>query len=252
MAEFRKGNDSKPISSGEAKTEAPYIASNYDVVRVWHVEVGYKYPRLLYRARAELGTAYTHNMSYVYVVPHVNGTMNYRGISWKSKSTYFIFPKPPAKGTPGQTVTYSIPDSDLQQTIFHKDDGQVDLEWFASGVRDVEGAGGFGGYTNERTRSIKIMDNASATVNFYFTQPKWIPRLNYKVSISTPDGIVDVAITDKNQSALKFTVNSQITLGLATVPVDDDNATQIRLAMPESIQALQKWIPYKKIEMLED
>ena len=40
-------NKSKPISSGEAKTEPPYSASTYDVVRVWHIESGYEYPRFL-------------------------------------------------------------------------------------------------------------------------------------------------------------------------------------------------------------
>lgn len=236
----------------QAKTPTTYSLNNWDMERVWVQNEGLDLPKLVYRVKADLGTPLTHGMNYIYVVPHIKGTMNYMGLTWKSRGAFFRFPSPFPVGTLNQEVTYSISNEDLEHRINDNIDGVIDVKWFASGVRDVQGAGGFSTYNNSRTRTTKVNSQSSALVNFYFTQAKWIPSLNYKVSVSTPDGIADIAVTYKQNAGIRFSVSSLIELGIPTIPIDSNTATQVRVSTQDGVKALQSWSKYTNIEMLED
>lgn len=236
-------NSTNRVSPILSKIKQTYLNYNWDMERVWTITNGYTLPRLVYRVPADLGEGLTHSMTYFYVVPDLEGTMNYKGQTWKSKGAFFRFPDPPLKGTAGQQVTYTIPESDLKQTIDHKEDGIVDLIWFASGVRDALGAGGFASYQKEKTRTVTVSTSMSATVNFYFTQPHMIPSVAYKVSISTPEGILDTtAISGREYSVIRFSVGANALMSLILVDRDDDLATQIRVSTPDGIKALRLYV----------
>lgn len=246
-------NGSVTLDRAQYKYVITYETIGWDMEGYWTIDKeGELYPRLIRRAFVDFGIPLTHNMNYVYVIPHINGTMKYMGSTWKSKGPFFSFPSPPAQGVLGQEVTYSIPDSDLNARIVHDEDGEIDVVWFASGIRDLDGAGGFGSYNDQKRRTITVGGKASATVNFYFTQPHLIPTVNYKVSISTPDGVVDVRAVSKEMSALKFCVDTNIQLGIALVEPNSSKATKIRVAMPEGIKAFEVYTKYKDVKMEED
>lgn len=252
MAELIHNKIVGTVSPHVIRKKVTYENANWDMERVWYIKEGFETPRLVYRAEGNLGTPLTHNMTYMYVVPHVKGTMNYMGLTWRYRGTFFSFPSPPANGELGQEVTYSIPKSAMQHRINNEQDGVIDVVWFASGVRDVDGAGGFSGYNDQSTRTITVGNIASATVNFYFTQRKYIPTTNYKASISTPDGIVDLLVKSPNASNITFTIEPDFNLGLILVPIDDDTATQIRVATPDGIKSLKAYNEYNDIEMRDD
>lgn len=221
-----------------------YLNHDFDMERVWVINEGNGHPRLIYRSSdLDLGIPYTHQMRYQRVIPSLEGTMNYLGITWKSLGSFYRYPDPPAPGTDGQVVEYEV--GNLEHTVFAPEQNKnILVKFFASGVRDVDGAGGFSAYNNELVRRVVVTGDASAQVNFYFTEPKFLPSLNYKLSISTPSGIVDIIGSD-NASAYPIRMQyNGIILGLPTTTLDDPKATNIHVVTDEGIQAFREYVEY--------
>lgn len=226
------------ITDVDSRKKASYESVTWDMERVWVIKEGATRPRLVKRVAVNLGVPLTHSMTYRYVVPSLDGTMNYKGKTWVLQDTFHRYPDPAPKGTAGQVITYTIPESDLEVLYTDKEGKEKELIWFASGVSDELGAGGYSNYREEKTRSVTVSNKMAATVNFYFTEARYIPSVMYRVNISTPEGIVGVSAFTPDTSPIHFTTNGIDIYGLLTTKVGSEFASHIHVAMPDGIKAL--------------
>lgn len=220
-----------------------WVGVGFDMERYWYISENVDIPRLIKRVNTDLGVPGTHQMRYQHVEPSIDGTMNYMGVTWKSRGSFYRFPDPAIPGVIGETVEYEV--GNLEHTIFDDEQNKnIEVFFLASGIRDIDGAGGFSQYNDELKRSVTITEDASAQVNFYFAEEKYFPTFSFKISISTPEGVID--IIGKGQSSaypIRMQYNDMM-LGLPTVDLMDARASNLHVSTDDGIKAFQTYSTY--------
>jgi len=241
------------ISIEQAKQKQTYISlTGWDMESVWYIKEGVSYPELIKRSGdINWGEPGTHFMTYRYVIPHVDGTAQWGGAKWMHQKMFYQYPIPPAFSPIGTQVTYEV--GNLEQRIFvDRENKEVDLVFIFSGVSDFKGAAGYAYYTDELVRTVETHPERAAVVNFYFTEPKYLPSTNYKLSVSTPEGVVDVAaVAESNLSPIRFVADTGEIWGIPLVDIHDEKATPVRVATDDGFKAFKQYEEFGEIEMLE-
>ena len=250
---FEGINSGVKISVGQAKQKQTYTSlTDWDMESDWYIKEGVSYPELIKRSSdIDWGIPGTHSMTYRYVIPHVDGTAQWLGVKWMHQKMFYQYPIPPASSPIGAQVTYEV--GNLEQRIFvDRENKEVDLVFIFSGVSDFKGAAGYAYYTDELVRTVEVHPERAATVNFYFTEPKYLPSTNYKLSVSTPEGVVDVtAVAESNYSPIRFVADTGEIWGIPLVDIHDEKATPVRVATDDGFKAFKQYEEFSEIEMLE-
>lgn len=230
--------------------------NNWDFERVWVIDDGVSTPRLIHSGEeGYLGEPGTHAKSYVLVKPHVDGTMNFDGATWKYIDTFFRYPEPAPYGEIGEVVAYSITNQEKKLKIAHPETEEiVPVTFVASGIRDRDGAGGFAYYRPETYREVVVQEDISARVNFYYVEDKYFSKGGLSLSICTPDmGVIKAQVNQAGDDPIRVQIKPNEIISIPTVSVDDELATTVRVMTPNGIQALQAHIESGgKWEMEED
>lgn len=242
-----------PITEQQAKQRQTYEnLTGWDMESDWYIKEGISYPELIKRSSdINWGTPGTHYMTYRYVIPHVDGTAQWGGVKWMHQKMFYQYPNPPAVSPIGTQVTYEV--GNLEQRIFvDRENKEVDLVFIFSGIKDFKGAAGYAYYTDEMVRTVEVHPERAAVVNFYFTEPKYLPTTNYKLSVSTPEGVVDaLVVAESNVSPIRFVADTGEIWAIPLVDTDDEKATPIHVSTDDGIKAFKQYEPFGEITMLE-
>lgn len=240
------GSGFNTITKAQSMMKNTYLDSDWDMERVWVIREGIGLPRHVYRYGTEgnLGDPLEHAKRYIMVEPHIQGTMNWDGVTWKYIQTFYRNPNPPLKGEPGTRVTYAVTPIDENQLWYDPTVGrEVPVTFIASAIRDPLGAGGFSKYTNEKVRSDILNNSYSTIINFYFARLSDLPKDNYKLKIQTPTGLIEANTRFSLDGPIIMSTNPD-TYELVSIPyvdLSDEMATSVRVSTPDGIKALMKW-----------
>jgi hypothetical protein len=243
------------ITIAQAKQSSTYSNLTWDMESVWFINENNNYPTLISRGNQDnvWNTPYTHYMNYIHVIPHIRGTANYMGVLWFYMNRIYTYPQNVRPiGLEGQSFTYSV--GNLEQRFYDPyQQKEVDAVFLFSGVMDKKGPGGYAFYTDEQTRTVFVQKDRAAVAQFYFVEPKYLASTNYKLSVSSDSGVLDVLVNkESSDSAIRFVSDSGEIWSIPTVLTSDEEALPIRVATGAQIEAFKKYTEFSGITMRDD
>ena len=212
--------------TGDASAYTAIIDAEYDDLHGagTRPDLGFKWSEGDYYEGA--GDPLTTRKSYVAVVPHEDGTMEYEGVVYafvEFLERFDIY-----EGDEGEEVTHSYGGETLTYN------GE-EYDFLASGVEDPTAPGGYDNYTSDTSRTISLLSDRSNNVNFYYIQKEFKqPEKKNTLKVSNTGGIEEIEIYDQNALYME---NRAFRVGLPgneigvadTVEPDHEEASSLRI-----------------------
>lgn len=219
------------ITKITAMNKLTYSSLDFALGSVWAIRDGVEYPRILNRGIPKPGVPGESVKRVIFVDKHDDGTMFYDGEIYRSMKMSQLISK--FVGDTGEVVT-QVWEGEKQVAP----DGNTYV-FLASGVQDPDFPGGYGGYTDEQSRTVTLREDRSIDVNFYYTAME-LPPYNYLMRVAVPDGIAHIAIMKSDVSSIKVQMHDGSICTVDIVLPDDEQASPIRVMLPTGIYALKK------------
>lgn len=112
------------------------------------------------------------------------------------------------------------------------------LVFIASSVEDPDYPGGYGDYQNLTVRSVGFLKERGNKVNFYYVDME-NPDYDYLIKVASQSGNIPIVILKDKPSYLRCRVSDGNIANVSLVPLDDANASPIKVMTPDGIMALQ-------------